>query len=132
MDITVYAGSTEWSALYADGKLHTVGDHYLIDDALRELLGVKTIQSDDFMRGGNHYKNVAQTLTEIREWQDKTQKEVATLLREKASLVRVVDGNGVASWKTTEEFLKEKDWVLDLGSQLTLITHDGKEAIFYL
>jgi len=64
-DIKVYQGSSDWSALYVKGKLVRVGDHYLIDEKIYELLGIETVDSDDFMRGGEQESDVAQTLEEL-------------------------------------------------------------------
>lgn len=55
----------ETSALYKDGKLLEVADHYLIDEKISQLLGVIDINSDAFFRGGNDYDTVAKTLSEI-------------------------------------------------------------------
>ena len=58
--------SEEWSALYIDGKLDTVGDSYHSDERIAQLLGVEEHGDDDaFMRGGNSYADVAQTLDEL-------------------------------------------------------------------
>jgi hypothetical protein len=67
-ELVVYSGSGEWSALYIDGKLDRVGDHYLIDERIRELYSVVTIHSDDFMRGGDQRSGVAIDLAEIRQY----------------------------------------------------------------
>lgn len=63
--LTLYQGPSEWSALYGDGALLTVGAHYHADDKIYELCGVEVIQSNDFMRGGHAYDDVAQTLADI-------------------------------------------------------------------
>lgn len=68
MNLVVYQGDNEWSALYVDGKLHKVGDHYLVDEAIRSLLEIKTIYSNDFMRGGSSASGVAQTLDEAESY----------------------------------------------------------------
>ena len=60
-----YSGSSDWSALYVDGKLDKVGDHYYVDERIAELLGVETVDSDDFMMGGNYREDAAQTLEEL-------------------------------------------------------------------
>jgi len=52
-EVVVYEGSQEWSALFVNGERRQIGDHYLTDEAIRELFGVKTIQSDDFLLGGD-------------------------------------------------------------------------------
>lgn len=63
--VVVHEGSGEWSAVYADGLLVRVGDHYLADEWIREHFGVTTIQSDDFLLGGDGRDSVAQTLEEL-------------------------------------------------------------------
>lgn len=68
MKIVRYSGSEDWSALYIDGKLDTVADHYLVDERISQLLGVKTVSSDNFMRGGTQRKDVAETIDEIGEY----------------------------------------------------------------
>lgn len=68
MEIVRYEGSQEWSALYVDGVLDRVGDHYLIEERIQKLLGVEVIPSDDFMLGGNKRSSVAQTLIEAQEY----------------------------------------------------------------
>ncbi len=56
----------EWSALYVDGKLDTVGDTYLSDERISQLLGVEEHEDDDsFLRGGNSRSDVAKTLEEL-------------------------------------------------------------------
>lgn len=64
-DVTVYEGSNEWSAVYVDGALVRVGDHYLADEWIREHFQVKTVQSNDFMMGGEGRDDVAKTLKEL-------------------------------------------------------------------
>ncbi len=67
-DYTLYEGSEDWSALYEDGELIEVGDHYWVQEKLLQLLGIEVIQSDDFIRGGDQREDVAQNLTAIAEW----------------------------------------------------------------
>jgi hypothetical protein len=55
----------EWSALYIDGKLSVVGDSYLSDEKIAELLGVEERDDDAFMQGGKNYSDVANTLAEV-------------------------------------------------------------------
>jgi len=64
-DIVLYRGEEDWSALYVKGKLEEVGDHYWVEEKLRQLLGIEEISSDDFLRGGSQREEVAQTLEEI-------------------------------------------------------------------
>jgi len=63
-DLVIYRGTGEWSALYMDGKLERVGDHYLINERIEELLGIQVVDSDDFLRGSDG-RETAQTLEEI-------------------------------------------------------------------
>jgi hypothetical protein len=67
----------ETSALYQDGKLLDVGDHYIIDEKISQLLGVTDIHSDAFFRGGNDYDNVAKTLKEIAIYEEKAEETEA-------------------------------------------------------
>jgi hypothetical protein len=55
----------EWSALYIDGKLDRVGDHYLADERIREIFAVEVVHDDAFMRGQNTRDGVAKTLDEV-------------------------------------------------------------------
>lgn len=67
-DIRVYRGSGEWSALYVNGALERVGDHYTIDERVYEMLDVHVEQSDDFMQGGDYREDVAKTLDELEHY----------------------------------------------------------------
>lgn len=82
MKLVRYTGESDWSALYVDGKLHTVGDHYLVDEAIQVLVGVEEHQSEDFMKGGNYSEDVAKSLDELNEWVAKRDHEVAEASRE--------------------------------------------------
>lgn len=85
----IYQGDNEWSALYVDGTLDRVGDHYLVDERLRELLGVETVQSDDFMRGGDSREHVAPTLHDLYLWsenRDALHREAQALREQAAAL----------------------------------------------
>lgn len=66
IDILVVEGSHDWSALYINGKLERVGDHYLIHDRLMDKLGIAVEQSDAFLIGGDGRENAAQTVDEYR------------------------------------------------------------------
>ena len=63
--VIVYQGDADWSAVYLNGKLERVGDHYLADEWIREHFGVQTVQSNDFLRGGNGRADVAPTLDDL-------------------------------------------------------------------
>lgn len=65
--VVVYQGDGEWSAIYLDGKLQRVGDHYLADEWIREHFGVETVQSNDFFLGrGDQRRDVADTVEQIQ------------------------------------------------------------------
>lgn len=86
--VVVYEGSQEWSAVYVDGVLDRVGDHYLADERIRELFEVETIQSDDFMLGREGGREiVAKTLDDLNAYSiDRANRlEQAEGLRRKAA-----------------------------------------------
>jgi hypothetical protein len=87
MNLVRYTGTGEWSALYVDGILDRVGDHYIIDDRISELTGVEEVQSDDFLRGGDGRASVAPSLYELGEYSKaRAQREDSALeLRKKAT-----------------------------------------------
>ena len=82
-----FAGSDDWSALYVDGHLDRVGDHYLIDDRIAELAGVQSVSSDAFLRGGNSREDVAKTLEDITVYENAYQAKLdeAEALRARAA-----------------------------------------------
>lgn len=63
-EYVVYVGDNEWSALYIDGELDRVGDHYLVDERLRTLFGVDEVFSNAFLQGGRYREDVAKTVRE--------------------------------------------------------------------
>jgi hypothetical protein len=69
-EMELHRGSEDWSALYVSGTLDRVGSHYLADERIQELAGVRLVVSDDFLRGGNERKDVARTLDEVREYRE--------------------------------------------------------------
>lgn len=69
-DLTRYRGSGEWSALYVNGNLDQVGDHYVIDERISEIAGVTVIHSDAFIRGGDQRENVAPDLDTVNNWEE--------------------------------------------------------------
>lgn len=73
-DIVVYQGSGEWSALYVKGRLVEVGDHYLAEEKIHQLLGIEVRQSDAFMCGGDYREDVASTIEEIQAYSDERQR----------------------------------------------------------
>jgi len=72
--VELHVGSGEWSALYVNGELDTVGDHHLSHERIAELYGVTVVQSDDFLRGGdgiarsNGSPPPAQTLEQVHDY----------------------------------------------------------------
>lgn len=64
-NIKLYEGSEDWAALYVEGKLVEIGDRYVVQETLLDLLGVESFSSDDFLRGGDSREDAAQTLEEI-------------------------------------------------------------------
>lgn len=70
----------EWTAVYLDGKLQTVGDSYLADEWLQGYVGVKVVQvvqDDAFMRGGSSSNTVAKTLDELHDYQLERDRKLA-------------------------------------------------------
>jgi hypothetical protein len=81
----------EWAALYVDGKLERVGDSYLAEERAFEILGVKIVQDDAFMRGQTASAGVAQTLDEVeafRRERDEKRAKAAQLRAEAERLLR--------------------------------------------
>jgi guanyl-specific ribonuclease Sa len=85
-EYVIYQGTGEWSALYVDGKLERVGDHYLIDERLQELVGVSVVSSDDFMRGQDEAAFVAPTVADVETYKAAREREQqrADALRQQA------------------------------------------------
>lgn len=80
----------EWAALYVDGKLNRVGDIHNTEERAFELLGVRQVQDDAFMRGQSQRAGVATTVNEVdeyREWRDNGIAEAARLREEAAALL---------------------------------------------
>lgn len=65
MKLVRYTGPNDWSALYVDGNLETVGDHNLVDERIAELCNIEERDSDDFLMGSNKKIDAADTLDEI-------------------------------------------------------------------
>jgi hypothetical protein len=77
----------DWAALYVDGKLDRVGDAYLADERIREIVGVRTVQDDAFMRGQGGRDGVAQTVAEVEAYarERRERQERAAALRAEAA-----------------------------------------------
>lgn len=69
-NLVIYSGDDDWSALYVDGSLEEVGDHYMVIDAALGILGVERVASNDFLRGGDSREDVASSLDEIEEYRE--------------------------------------------------------------
>jgi hypothetical protein len=69
-----YDPGGEWAALYVDGRLERVGDSYLAEEKAFEILGVKTVQDNAFLRGQHGRDGCAQTLDELAAY--RTQRDV--------------------------------------------------------
>jgi hypothetical protein len=87
----------EWTAVYLNGKLERVGDHYLADEWLQGYVGVEVVSDDAFMCGGESRQDVAETLEGVavyREWRDRRLSEAEDLeeqarqLRDKAAQLK--------------------------------------------
>jgi hypothetical protein len=89
--------SGEWTGVYLNGKLVRDGDHYLADEWLQARVGVKVIDSDDWIPDG---RNPLGTLDEVREeterrdqlrrTADKMRESAAELTRQAAELERQI------------------------------------------
>lgn len=77
----------DWAALYVDGELDRVGDSYLAEEKAFELLGVKVVKDDAFMRGQTRSDGVARTLSDVEAYrvQREEAKATAARLREEAA-----------------------------------------------
>ena len=81
----------EWAALYRDGELVRVGDTYNTEEEAFQILGVKIVQDDAFMRGQNSRDGVAQTIDQVDEYRwarDNKQAEAGRLRQEAEELMR--------------------------------------------
>lgn len=69
----------EWAALYIDGHLDhgTVGDSYHAEERAFELLGVKQVRDDAWMRGQTSAAGVAQTLDGVAAYRRERDEKIA-------------------------------------------------------
>ncbi len=86
MELEIHYADDEWAALYKDGVLERVGDAYLAEERAFELLGVKTVRDDAFMRGQTQASGVAHTLDEVATFvtERETKRRQAAALRAEA------------------------------------------------
>lgn len=85
-----------WTAVYVHGKLVRVGDSYLADEWLQELVGVFVVHDKAFMRGQDRRDGVAQTLHEINDYTvERNQKlEELARLKDRAAFLEAELGIG--------------------------------------
>lgn len=91
MKLVRYTGPNDWSALYVDGELDRVGDHYLIEERIAELCDVELRDGDEFLLGSNRKVDTAQTLEEIEDYinnQYEREEQAEKLRRQAAELLR--------------------------------------------
>jgi len=89
-ELIILRGSQEWSALYVNGKLAHVGDHYGTDEEAMRLAGIECESTDDFMRGGHTRADVAATLSEVEEYRSRrtlATRQAAKLRAQAADLI---------------------------------------------
>ena len=68
-DSFVMYSEDEWSALYKNGKLAIVGDHYYANEYMLQYLKVDCREGDDFFLGGEpDYASVAENLADVEEY----------------------------------------------------------------
>lgn len=60
--------SDDWAALYVDGQLDRVGDSYLAEERVMELIGVTVVHDNAFMRGQHKRDGVAPTVEEVEQF----------------------------------------------------------------
>lgn len=89
MDDIEFHVEEEWTAVYLDGKLVTVGDSYYADEWLQKRCGVVQVYDDAFMRGGTDYDSVAQTLQEIEDYKMERYNKVKEIEQLKARIAEL-------------------------------------------
>lgn len=77
MELVRYSNEIEWTALYVDGKLDTVGDSYLIDDRIAVLANVNE-REGDFTCGTNRREGVPGTLIELEDFLQEAEESART------------------------------------------------------
>lgn len=88
-ELEIHYTDGDWAALYIDGKLERVGDSYLAEERVFEILGVTIVRDPAFMRGQDYRDGVAQTLAEVakyRELRDTNVRRAAELREQAAAL----------------------------------------------
>jgi hypothetical protein len=76
-DSIEFHAAGEWTAVYLNGLLVRVGDHYLADEWLRARVGVVEVDDDAFMRGQDSRDAVAPNLAQVAEYKLARDKRLA-------------------------------------------------------
>lgn len=85
MHLIRYTGPNDWSALYVDGQLETVGDHYLVEERIAELCGIELREGDTFLLGQHEKNKAAQTIEEIQDYEEQLHDFAAKEASEKSA-----------------------------------------------
>ena len=91
--IEVHEQEDGWTALYVNGKMDNYykdSNSYLVDERIRELLGVATVHDDAFTRGSDDPADFAVTLEGVEFYKTERAKrlEKAAAIREQADELR--------------------------------------------
>lgn len=90
LTVVTWDAHEEWSALYINGKLDRVGDRYLTDERIAELVGVEYIDAD-FLGGGNTRNDAFETLDGLHYYNNEiaeAHRKAETLRAQAAELIR--------------------------------------------
>ena len=106
-NLEIHYTGTGWAGLYVNGRLERVGDAYVAEEKAFEILGVKVVESDDFMLGQGTAAGAARTLGEIGDWrlaQTSKLKEAERMRAEALRLTKAAQAlEDEAMGKTTKE-----------------------------
>jgi hypothetical protein len=91
MDLEIhYDPNGEWAALYKDGDLVRVGDAYLAEEQAFELLGVRIVRDDAFLRGQDSREGVAQTVELVDEYRSQRDNALSLAAQKRAEADRLI------------------------------------------
>lgn len=84
--------SDGWAALYIDGKLDgdSVGDSYVAEERAFDLLGVKQVHDNAFMRGQNQRAGVAPTLADVEAYRQEREARIAEAAEKRKTAERLL------------------------------------------
>lgn len=84
--------ANDWAALYVDGQLDpdTVGDSHNAEEKAFELLGVKQVYDNAFMRGQRQRDGVAQTLDQVAEYRQDRHRRYQEAADKRAAAARLL------------------------------------------